>query len=102
VHAVNSVLFGSERDAGENRFVYDPGRANEEWSGYRFALSGCDGTPASKYRITAMPVDSDEDIKMFCADDSGTVKALLGTRSSSGFSRGKAINPGIHPSEHRD
>lgn len=98
-----STLFSSDPNAtpGENSFAYDPRRANEEWSGYRFALSGCDRTPASKYRITAMPVDSDGDIKMFCADDSGTVKALLGTRSSSCFSRGEAIHTGI-PRDHTD
>jgi hypothetical protein len=99
-----ATLFSSDPNAtpGENSFVYDPGQEKEQWSGYRFALSGCDGTPASKYRITAMPVDSDGDIKMFCADDSGTVKAFSGTRSSSCFSRGEAINTGINPSDDTD
>lgn len=99
-----STLFSADPGAapGENGSVYDPGQANDEWSGYRFALSGCNGTPASKYRITATPVDSDGEMKMFCADDSGIVKALSSTRSSSCFSRGEALNQGINPSGSTD
>src|SRR5205085_5335867 len=43
--------------------VLDPGQGNDEWYGYRFTLSGCDGTPSSKYRITAVPADSDAGLK---------------------------------------
>ncbi len=59
---------------GESGFVYDPGQGNEEWSGYRFALIGCDGTPAAKFRISAVPLSPMRDMKTFCADESGTLK----------------------------
>lgn len=77
---------------GENGFVYDPGQGNEEWSGYRFALMGCDGTPAAKYRITAVPLESDAGIKTFCADESGAFKFVTTEKSSSCFNRGQSVN----------
>src|ERR1700758_3311045 len=60
----------------EAGFVFDPGQGNEEWNGYRFTLSGCDQAPATKFRLTAVPVDSESDAKMFCVDESGTAKSL--------------------------
>jgi hypothetical protein len=77
---------------GENGFVYDPGQGNEEWSGYRFALTGCDGTPAAKYRITAVPLESDAGIKTFCADESGAFKFVTTGKSSNCFNRGQSVN----------
>jgi hypothetical protein len=77
---------------GENGFVYDPGQGNEEWSGYRFALMGCDGSPAAKYRITAVPLESDAGMKTFCADESGAFKFVSTGKSSSCFSRGQSLN----------
>ncbi len=77
---------------GENGFVYDPGQGNEEWSGYRFALMGCDGTPAAKYRITAVPLESDAGMKTFCADESGAFKFVTAGKSSRCFSRGQSVN----------
>ena len=56
--------------------------------------SGCDGTPASKYRVTAVPTDSDAGMKTFCADESGILKFVTGGKSSSCFSRGEPVNTG--------
>jgi hypothetical protein len=68
--------------------------ANEESRGYRFTLTGCDGNPASKYRITAVPVDGDAGLKTFCADESGTLKYVTGGKSSTCFSRGQVVTTG--------
>lgn len=65
--------------------------ANDESNGYRFALSGCTGTPASKFRITAVPTDSDAGLKIFCADESGTVKFVTGGNGSGCFSLGEPV-----------
>jgi hypothetical protein len=78
---------------GEAGFVSDPGQGSEEWSGYRFAITGCDGTPAAKYQITAVPLESDAGIKTFCADESGAFKFISNGKSSSCFSRGEPVNP---------
>jgi len=87
---------------GEGGSVYDPGQGSQEWSGYRFEITGCEGSPASKFRITAVPLDSDANVKMFCADESGTVKSLAGTKTSACFTRGEATNGGTSPNVDTD
>ena len=72
--------------------VLDHGQGNDEWYGYRFTLSSCDGTPPSKYRITAVPTDSDAGLKTFCSDESGSIKFVAGRKTSSCFSRGKPVS----------
>ena len=86
-----------EAAQGEGAGFYDPAQGNEEWNGYRFTLTGCTGTPASKYRVTAVPAESDSDMKTFCADESGTMKFVLGGKSSSCLSRGQVVNRGATP-----
>lgn len=71
---------------------YDPGQGSSEWNGYRFALTGCEGSPGSKYQITAVPIDSDAGTKTFCADESGTMKSVRGVKVSTCFSRGEVVN----------
>jgi len=99
-----ATLVASEPGAqpGESGFVYDPGQGNEEWSGYRFGLTGCEGTPAAKYRITAMPLESDAGMKTFCADESGAFKFVTTGKSSSCFSRGQAVNSPPVPAPSED
>ncbi len=77
---------GSLYPSAENAF------AKNEFSGYRFSLTGCNGKPATKYRLTASPIDPDSEMKTFCADESGTLKAAEATDSSSCFSQGKPLN----------
>jgi hypothetical protein len=74
---------------------YDPSQANNESNGYRFTLSGCNGNPASTYRIIAEPVDLDSEMKTFCADQSGTVKSLAGGAASGCFSHGNVVGSQI-------
>ena len=88
-----STLFSPDPGAnpGESSALYDPGQGGDEWYGYRFALSGCEGNPAAKYRITAAPIDSEAGLKTFCTDESGTVRFVVGGKASSCFSRGKPV-----------
>src|SRR5207302_2397756 len=53
---------GADQTSGEN----DLGLASGEFPGYHFALSACEGSPASKYQITAIPTESDSGMKTFC------------------------------------
>jgi hypothetical protein len=71
----------------------DLGLASEEFAGYRFALTGCNGSPASKYQVTAVPNESDSGMKTFCADQSGTIRFTVGGKSSACLSRGQPLNP---------
>lgn len=85
-----------ERDpgatAGEGAPAYDSGQAGEEWQGYRFTLAGCEGKPASKYRVTAEPIDAESGMKAFCSDESGPIKSISSRKSSSCFSRGQVVD----------
>jgi hypothetical protein len=91
-----SSLFAPDPTAAqEGGPSYSPDFANEESSGYRFAISGCKGTPATKYRVTAVPTDSDSTLKTFCADERGTLKFVTGGTSSSCFTQGQPVNTGI-------
>ncbi len=79
---------------GEGTFIYDPGQGTDEWNGYHFTLSGCEGSPALKFRVLAAPVDPDSAAKTFCADESGTLKFVTGGKSSTCFSRGQPVTIG--------
>jgi hypothetical protein len=78
--------------AGEDGVAYDPGQGSDESNQYRFVLTGCEGNPATKFRVTATPVDTDAGMKTFCSDESGTIKFVQSEKPSSCFSRGKPVN----------
>lgn len=65
---------------------------NDESNGYRFSLAGCSGKPATKYRLKAVPVDPDAEIKAFCVDESGTLKSIPAADSSKCFTHGETLN----------
>jgi hypothetical protein len=87
-----STLFAPEPGANPGEGQYDPGQGNDKWNGYRFTFSGCEGSPASKFRIAAAPMDANSALKTFCADESGAVKSVLGGKISTCFSRGEVIS----------
>jgi hypothetical protein len=76
---------------GENNSPVDPGQGSNDWNGYSFALNGCDGTPAAKFRLSAVPSDPDAGMKTFCSDESQTVKFVVGGKASTCFSHGKPV-----------
>jgi len=63
----------------------------DESNGYRFTLSGCSGKPATKYRVSAIPIDAESEMKAFCADQSGSVKSIPSSDSTSCLSQGKVL-----------
>lgn len=87
-----ATLFPQEPPAGGG-ISYFPEDSNEESNGYRFALSGCGGTPASKFHVSAVPTDTDAGQKTFCSDASGVLKFTTDGKSSTCFSRGELVNP---------
>jgi hypothetical protein len=80
-------------DAEHTPASFDPGQGSEEWNGYRFTLNGCGGTPSSKYRLAAVPIDSESTGKTFCADEAGKVRFVTRGKPSSCFSSGQELNP---------
>jgi hypothetical protein len=70
-----------------------PDIAGDESNGYHFALTGCNGNPASKFQVTATPTESDSGMKAFCADESGTVRFDASGKGGACLSRGQVLNP---------
>ncbi|HLV86709.1 MAG TPA: hypothetical protein VKV39_07005 [Candidatus Sulfotelmatobacter sp.] len=68
--------------------AYSAGQSHEESSSYHFSITGCEGVPALGYRILAVPVDPDSEMKTFCTDQTGILKFAEGTAASC-FSQGK-------------
>ena len=70
----------------------DSAPVNDESNGYRFSLTGCTGKPATKYRLKAVPLDADAEIKAFCVDESGALKSVSAIDSSKCFTQGETVN----------
>ena len=66
--------------------------ATQESNGYRFSLAGCSGKPAARYRLTAIPIDADSEMRAFCLDQSGALKSVAAADSSTCFSQGKMVS----------
>ena len=66
--------------------------AADESSEYHFSLAGCAGTPATKFHITAVPTESDSGMKVFCADESGTVRFEVNGKGADCLRRGQVLN----------
>ncbi len=66
--------------------------AGNESAGYHFAVSGCAGTPASTFQITAVPLESDSGMKAFCADESGTLRFDPHGKGTACLSQGQVID----------
>ncbi len=89
-----SDLGGMGAGGGPNEhqaMLIDPRLAQGRKNGYVFNLSGCSGTPASGYRITAVPVDSVSGTRAFCSDESGAIRFSDDGKASSCLTAGKSL-----------
>jgi hypothetical protein len=80
--------------ADEQAAEYNSGLLDGEFAGYHVALSGCEGSPASKFQVTAVPAEADAGMKTFCADESGPVRFMASGKGATCLSRGKVFNQG--------
>ena len=71
--------------------LIDPRLASGKKSGYVFALSGCDGTPAAKYNVTAAPADPGSGTRAFCSDESAVIRFSPDGKANSCLSVGKPL-----------
>lgn len=87
-----STLFVSDPSEAnaQNMPYYGSNMGESESNGYRYTLTGCSGTPASKYRVTAVPIDPDSGLKTYCIDETGTLKSSNDTKPSKCFSQGQS------------
>jgi hypothetical protein len=71
--------------------LVDPRLANGRKNGYVFTLSGCDGTPASRYSITAVPADPSSGTRAFCSDESAVIRFSADGKADSCLTAGKLL-----------
>jgi hypothetical protein len=88
-----------EPDPGQEQPVpVGPAMANEESDGFRFAITGCNGVPATQFHLTAVPIDPDAGMKAFCADNSGKVRFASDGTAATCWSSGEPLSAqGLRP-----
>jgi hypothetical protein len=80
----------SARAADQPSEYYGPGFGADD-SGYHFGLTGCDGTPASKFQVTAVPTETNSGMKAFCGDESGTIRFEVNGKGATCLRRGQPV-----------
>jgi hypothetical protein len=76
----------------EHAMLIDDVLASGKKSGYAFAISGCDGRPASKYQATAIPTDPESSARAFCSDESVVIRYAADGKAASCLSEGIPLN----------
>jgi hypothetical protein len=79
---------GMDQTDDHHARLIDPGLASGKRYGYRFALTGCDGTTSSKFTVTAVPAENSAG-QLFCTDESAVVRSS--SDSVSCLSTGTAV-----------
>jgi hypothetical protein len=69
--------FGGGEPNEHQAMLINSGLASGKRYGFVFTLSGCSGSPANSFRLSAAPNANMFGRKAFCADQSGTVRASL-------------------------
>lgn len=67
----------------------DPSVGAGSLNGYRFAISGCQGTPAGSFQLTAEPMTAAAGAKAFCTDATHNIRVSEDGRSSTCITAGK-------------
>jgi type IV pilus assembly protein PilA len=83
---------GSGGEANEQHaMLISPRLASGRNNGYVFAISGCNASPASKYKVAAAPVEPNVGARAFCSDESGVLHYSLDGKAASCLSAGKLL-----------
>jgi type IV pilus assembly protein PilA len=75
----------------QQAMLIDPRLASGKKNAYVFALSGCDGTPASRYSIVAVPADPSSGTRAFCSDESAVIRFSVDGKANSCLNLGKPL-----------
>ena len=67
--------FGGGTPNEHQAMLINSGLASGKRYGFVFALSGCGGTPANSFHLTAAPNGNSYGRKVFCADQSGVIRS---------------------------
>jgi type IV pilus assembly protein PilA len=67
--------FGGGEPNEHQAMLINSGLASGKKYGFVFTLSGCGGTPATGFQLTAAPNGNSYGRKVFCADQSAVIRA---------------------------
>ena len=67
----------------------DPAITSGNFNGYKFSVSGCQGTPAATFQMVAEPITPSSGAKAFCSDATHNVRTADDGRGSTCLTSGK-------------
>ena len=83
------------KDAGFSEAL-DPQIATGTYNGYRFAVTGCDGKPASVFHMVAEPVAAGSGSQAFCTDPTHNIRTSDDGRGSTCLAAGRVMKTEVN------
>ena len=83
--------FGAATANEHQAMLISSGLASGKHQGYIFSLSGCTGTPATSFRLTAAPVGNSYGRRAFCSDQSGAIRSSADGGAATCLSHGTPV-----------
>jgi len=82
--------FGSSETSEHHAMLIDSGLATGKKAGYVFTVSGCTGSPASTFKVTAVPAESAVGARAFCSDQTAVIRYAVDGKAC--LASGKPLN----------
>ncbi len=83
--------FGASEANEHQAMLISSGLASGKHQGFNFSLSGCAGTPAASFRLTAAPIGDSYGRRAFCADQSGAIRSSADGSAATCLSTGTPV-----------
>jgi hypothetical protein len=83
--------FGAAETNEHQAMLINSGLASGHQHGYTFSLSGCSSSPVSSFGLTATPIGEANGRRVFCADQTGAIRAAANGDSAACFSSGTPV-----------
>jgi hypothetical protein len=83
--------FGGAEANEHQAMLISSGLASGKHQGYAFSLSGCAGTPAVSFRLTATPIGDASGRRAFCTDQSASIRASTDGNAATCLSSGTPV-----------
>jgi len=84
--------FGSSETSEHHAMLIDSGLATGKKAGYVFTVSGCTGSPASTFKVTAVPAESAVGARAFCSDQTAVIRYAVDGKAATCLASGKPLN----------
>ncbi len=83
--------FGSDAPSEHQAMLIESRLASGKKAGYVFALTGCTGSPSTKFQIVAVPAISGMGARAFCSNETGLIRYASDGQSGTCVSSGKPL-----------